>query len=122
MWPDDKRLARTNDGVGMKYGLETKDVSGHSWCWISTKLLQDLAVIQVIRGRVLTNVFGLQVRRLILERRASREADLPEEVDGNRFLRKKSADYKEFSNAQTLADLQEKYDQTIAQQSSHSRR
>lgn len=54
-----------------------------------------------------------QVRRLILQRRASREADLPEEIDGNRFSRKKSTDYKEFSNAQTLADLQERFEKTV---------
>lgn len=52
-----------------------------------------------------------QIRRLILERRASREADLPEEIDENRFTRKKSADYREFSNAQTLTDLQQKFDE-----------
>lgn len=59
---------------------------------------------------------NFQIRRLILERRASREADLPEEVDGNRFTRKKSTDYKEFSDAQTLADLQQKYDQAVSSQ------
>lgn len=57
-----------------------------------------------------------QVRRLILERRASREADYGEEIDGNRFTRKKSADYREWCDTQTLADLQTIADDAIAEQ------
>lgn len=40
------------------------------------------------------------------ERRVSRKAGFFEEADGNRFTRNRSADYNEWSDARTLADIQ----------------
>lgn len=44
------------------------------------------------------------IRRLLLERRASRSEDLPEELDGFRFDRRRSVDFKEFKDYKNLAE------------------
>ncbi|OQR69892.1 hypothetical protein BIW11_11991 [Tropilaelaps mercedesae] len=55
------------------------------------------------------------IRRLLLERRASRSEDLPEELDGFRFDRRRSVDYKEFKDYRNLAEeeRQHRHDTSI---------